>query len=440
MSRVPFLRLERIPMSASDSSNATGSHPAQPEKPGKRTGSRFGPGLIIAASFVGPGTITTSIVTGASYGYALAWAIVFSIIATIILQEMTARLGLSTRRSLGEVMRSVFTNPAARTLMVILVIAAIGIGGASYAGGDTAGTALAITTVVDVDIRIVVALLVAILFALLWTGSYKLIEKVLIVMVGILAVLFVVTAVIVRPDVGGLLQGMFIPSIPTGALLTTIALIGTTVVPYNLFLHASLVQENWGNVPIDKAMKESRADTAVSISIGGVITLAVMVTAVGSMFVRGIAAEEGADLAEALRPLLGDAAPWVFAIGLFAAGFTSALAGPLGAAYAITGVLGVSNDLRSTPARIVWISTLVVGGAIALTGFHPIQIIVIAQAANGLLLPIVAILLMIVMNNTRIMGKYTNSLVSNVLGWLIVAVVVFLAGYQYADIFGWLPA
>lgn len=427
-------------MSASDGTNASGAHAARPENTGKRTGSRFGPGLIIAASFIGPGTITTSIVTGSTYGYALAWAIVFSIIATIILQEMTARLGLGTGRSLGEVMRSVFTSPITRTLMVILVIAAIGIGGASYAGGDTSGTALAITSVIDVDIRIVVVLLIAILFGLLWTGSYKVIEKVLIVMVGILALLFIMTAVIVRPDIVGLLQGMFIPTIPSGALLTTIALIGTTVVPYNLFLQASLVQENWGEVPVDRAMKEARTDTAVSISLGGVITLAVMVTAVGSMYVRGIAAEEGPDLAEALRPLLGDAAPWVFAVGLFAAGFTSALAGPLGAAYAITGVLGVSNDLRSKPARIVWISTLLVGAIIALTGFNPIQIIVIAQAANGLLLPIVAILLMIVMNNKRIMGKYTNGIVSNILGWLIVAVVVFLAGYQYADIFGVLPS
>lgn len=426
-------------MSESDATPTSGSHAARSENSGQRTGSRFGPGLIIAASFIGPGTITTSIVTGASYGYALAWAIVFSIIATIILQEMTARLGLSTRRSLGEVMRSVFTNPVARTIMVILVIAAIGIGGASYAGGDTSGTALAITNVIDIDIRIIVVLLIATLFGLLWTGSYKVIEKVLIAMVVILALLFAVTAVIVRPNISDLFQGMFIPSIPPGALLTTIALIGTTVVPYNLFLQASLVQENWGDMPIDQAMKEARTDTAVSISIGGIITLAVMVTAVGSMFVRGLAAEEGSDLAEALRPLLGDAAPWVFALGLFAAGFTSALAGPLGAAYAITGVLGVSNDLRSTPARIVWMSTLAVGGIIALTGFNPIQIIVIAQAANGLLLPIVAILLLVVMNNKRIMGKYTNGPVANILGWLIVAVVIFLAGYQFADIFGLLP-
>ncbi|MGC5627704.1 Nramp family divalent metal transporter [Georgenia sp. Z1344] len=406
---------------------------------GRRTGSRFGPGLIIAASFIGPGTITTSIVTGAEVGYALAWTIVFSIVATIILQEMSARLGLGTRRGLGEAMREVFHSPVARLLMAVLVVAAIGIGGASYAGGDTSGTALAVTNVVDVDTRIVVVVLLGLIFALLWTGSYKVIEKVLMAMVAILVVIFVVTAIIVKPNVGDLFQGMFVPSVPSGAILTAIALIGTTVVPYNLFLQAQLVKENWGDVPVDRAMKEARTDTAVSIGIGGLITLAVMVTAVGSMFVRGIAAEEGTDLAQALTPLLGDAAPWVFALGLFAAGFTSAIAGPLGAAYAITGVLGLSSDLRSLPARIVWVSILVVGGIIALTGFNPIQIIVVAQAANGLLLPVVAIFLMIVMNNKKLMGKYRNGPVANVLGWLVVAVVVFLAGYQFADIFGFLP-
>lgn len=427
-------------MAADGAKDRSGTDPTQAKSGSVRTGSRFGPGLIIAASFIGPGTLTTSIVTGASYGYALAWAIVFSIIATLILQEMTARLGLSTRRNLGDVMRSVFTSTAARLLMVILVVAAIGIGGASYAGGDASGTALAVTNVVNVDHRIVVLLLVIILFGLLWTGSYKILKRVFMAMVAILAVIFVITAFVVRPDVGPLLNGMFVPSIPAGALLTTIALIGTTVVPYNLFLQASLVQENWGDVPIKQAIRESRVDTTVSIILGGMITLAVMVTAAGSMFVRGLATQEGTDLAEALRPLVGDAAPWVFAAGLFAAGFTSALAGPLGAAYAITGVMGLDHDLRSTPARIVWIAILVTGGIIAATGFNPIQIIVIAQAANGLLLPIVAIILMIVMNNRRIMGEYTNGLLNNVLGWLIVGVVVFLAGYQFADIFGLLPA
>lgn len=421
---------------APEASGSSKANPAPQQSRGKRH-SRFGPGLIIAASFIGPGTITTSIVTGASYGFTLAWAVVFSIIATIVLQEMSGRLGIATRLSLGEALRTVFTSKLARGVMVVLVVAAIGIGGASYAGGDTTGTALALNTVTGLDMRMLIVILILLIGTLLWTGSYKAIEVVLTIMVVILGGIFLLTALAVRPPVGEMLAGMFIPTVPSGAMLTTIALIGTTVVPYNLFLQSSLVQEKWGRELDPRAsIRESRLDTAVSISVGGLITLAVMATAMGAMYLNGLAAETGEDLTRALEPLLGDAAPWVFAAGLFAAGFTSAVAGPLGAAYAISGTLGRSTDLRSTPARAVWIGILVVGGLIAVTGINPVQIIIIAQAANGLLLPIIAIFLMIVMNSKHLMGAYRNGPLANVFGWIICLIVTGLAGYQLGDLAG----
>ncbi|MGQ3540069.1 Nramp family divalent metal transporter, partial [Ornithobacterium rhinotracheale] len=170
-----------------------------------------------------------------------------------------------------------------------------------------------------------------------------------------------------------------------------------------------LVQEKWGpGLDARESLRAARTDTAVSISVGGVITLAVMATAFGGMYVKGMQAETGRDLASALEPLLGDAAGWVFAAGMFAAGFTSAVAGPLGAAYANAGTLGQDTDLRSVPARIVWGAVLAIGALIALTGTNPTEVIVIAQAANGLLLPIVAVFLMVVMNSRRLMGSHRN--------------------------------
>lgn len=405
--------------------------------PASSRGGRLGPGLIIAASFIGPGTITTSIVTGAEYGFVLAWAVVFSILATIILQEMTGRLGLATRMSLGHALREVFASRIARLVMVVLVVAAIGVGGASYAGGDTVGTALALSGVTGLPQPVIVVGILVTIGALLWTGSYKLIEKVLAAMVAILALLFIITTFIVQPPFLEALRGMFVPTVPAGTALLAIALIGTTVVPYNLFLQASLVQDKWDvGVEPRSAMRAARTDTAVSISVGGVITLAVMATAFGGMYMKGMTAETGEDLARALEPLLGDAAGWVFAAGLFAAGFTSAVAGPRGAAYAIAGTLGRSTDLRGTTARIVWISVLAIGGVIALTGFEPTQIIVVAQAANGLLLPVIALFLMAVMNSRRLMGEHRNGPVSNILGALVCLVVVGLAVYQLGGLAG----
>lgn len=405
----------------------------------KRTGALFGPGLMIAASFIGPGTITTAIVTGADFGFTLAWSVIFSIIATLVLQEMSVRLGLGAGLGLGEAMRRALENPVLRTLMIALVVAAIGIGGAAYAGGDTTGTSLAVSAVAPVDLRIIVGAIIIAIFALLITGSYKIIERVLMVMVVILAVLFVITVFVVQPPIGDILRGIFVPSMPPGSAMTAIALIGTTVVPYNVFLHASLVQENWANVPQETALNEARIDTVASISFGGLITLAVMATSFGALFMHGMSAETAEDLAVSLEPLLGEASTWVFALGLFAAGFTSALTGPLGAAYAITGMLGKSTDMKSPLFRAVWIAVLAVGAVIALTGFEPIQLIVIAQAANGLLLPIIAIFLLVTMNSKKVVGEHANGVWANIFGGAVTLIVIGIGSYQLADLLGLLP-
>lgn len=401
----------------------------------KQRSAWLGPGLLISASFIGPGTVTTATVTGASYGFALAWAIVFSIIATIILQEMSARLGLMGKISTGEAMRATFESPVAKLLMIALIVTAIGIGGAAYAGGDTTGTALALSDVTRLPVPVLSGIIAAVLVLLLLTGSYKFFERFMTALVIILVGVFLVTAVAVKPDVGALLRGMFVPDVPAGAAVTAIALIGTTVVPYNVFLHSNLVQEKWGDEPQDLAMKKARVDNVVSISIGGLITLAILTTAATVMFSQGLAAESAADLAEPLRPMLGDAAPWVLAIGLFAAGMTSAVAGPLGAAYAICGVMGWSRDLKDNKFRAIYLTVVIVGAIIAITGVNPVQVIILAQAANGILLPVVAFFLLYTMNNKKLLGEHVNGLATNIIGGIIFLITVVLGGMTLIDLF-----
>lgn len=400
----------------------------------------FGPGLLITASFVGPGTVTTATVTGASYGYALGWTIVFSILATIVLQEMSARLGLATRQGLGEGLRNTFTHPLARWFMILLVVAAIGVGGASYAGGDTTGTSLGLATLTHLPQPVVIVIVGALVAGLLATGSYKRVEQVLVFLVAVMCAVFALTAVVVGPSLGDMLAGVFVPTIPDGALLTTVALIGTTVVPYNLFLHANLVQEKWKDTDTDVAMRQSRTDTVVSIAVGGLVTLAILVTAAATLFVQGIEAESAAAMAAQLEPVLGPAAEYVFALGLFAAGLTSAIAGPLGAAYAISSTLGWSTNLQAPRFKAIWATVVLIGVVIALTGTNPVAVIVLAQAANGLLLPIIAGFLLVVMNRRRLLGRYSNGPAANVAGGLVLLVVTGLACYQLADVLGLVPA
>jgi manganese transport protein len=218
-------------------------------------------------------------------------------------------------------------------------------------------------------------------------------------MVVIMSAVFIVTAVITTPDVGGLLAGVFTPSIPSGAALTAVALIGTTIVPYNLFLHSSSVQEKWPeSIDTEEALIESRTDTILSISLGGIITAAIVATAAAAFFTRGTEITDAAVMAEQLEPLLGPAAKIFFAVGLFAAGMTSAITAPLAAAYATLGALGWERNLKSAKFRVVWFIILAIGTILAFFGENPVTAIVFAQAANGILLPIVAVFLLVVMN------------------------------------------
>jgi manganese transport protein len=382
---------------------------------------KFGPGLLVAAAFIGPGTITTASSAGANFGFALLWALLFSLLATIVLQEMAARLGLVTREGLAEAMRGYFRSPIAGRAAVLLVVAAVGVGNAAYEAGNIAGAALALNLVSPLGSGPWALLIGLAAGALLFSGRYKLLESVLIVLVLLMSVVFLLTAWRVSPSLPDLLAGLFRPTLPQGSVMTVIALIGTTVVPYNLFLHANAVREKWpASTALAQALRQSRLDTGLSIGLGGLITLAILSTAAAAFFGTGVAFT-GDSLAVQLEPLLGVSARYVFAAGLFASGLTSAITAPLAAAYAVCGALGWQSSLSAPGFRAVSLAVLATGTLFAALGSKPLAAILFAQVANGLLLPVVAVFLLVVMNQRKLLGEHVNGPVANVLGCLVVA-------------------
>lgn len=399
----------------------------------------LGPGLLVTAAFIGPGTVTTASVAGASTGYAILWALVFSIFATIVLQEMSARLGIVSREGLGEAMRTTFDNPLVKLGAAVLVVAAITFGNAAFETGNITGAALGLETLTGISPQVWALIVGIAAFALLASGAYRVIERVLVALVIVMSVVFIVTAVIVlRPsDIGNVLAGAFVPRVPPGALLTVVALIGTTVVPYNLFLHASSVQEKWPeSVPPRRALAESRTDTTLSILLGGLITLAILSTAAAAFFGTNTEITDAGQMAEQLEPLLGAAAKYFFAVGLLAAGLTSAVTAPLAAAYATSGALGWERDLRGWRFRAVWAAIIVVGTAFAVFGTSPVAAIVFAQAANGVLLPIIAGFLLYVVNRSDLLGEFKNGPVTNILGAIVVLIAAVIGLRLVLSAFG----
>ncbi len=390
----------------------------------------MGPGLLVAAAFIGPGTIVTASRAGASYGTALLWAVAFSAVATAVLQEMAARVGLVTRRGLSDALRQSLPSPVLRWLSLALVAVAITFGNAAYETGNLLGSSLGLEILTGVSPRTWSVVIASCAFALLWSGAYKVIQRVLIALVLFMSALFLVTAASVQPSLSELATGL-VPTIPSGSLLTVIALIGTTVVPYNLFLHASTVQEKWSNASTEQATRESRWDTILSVALGGLVTAAVVVTATPLTGVENLGA-----MATQLEPILGRGASTFFGLGLFAAGLTSAITAPLAAAYAASGALGFEATLRGTGFRLVWGFVIVTGCGLALAGGSPTEAIVLAQAANGLLLPLIAVFLLVVVNNEALMGHFRNRARTNILGAIVVLVVSGLGIYQLMRVFG----
>lgn len=386
----------------------------------------IGPGALIAAGFIGPGTITTATKSGASSGYTLLWAMLFSTIATIIFQEMAARLGIVTQKGLGENIREKISNKTLRVIAIFIVIIAIFIGNIAYETGNLVGGSIGLSTLMpSIPNTIWAPILGLIAFVLLWSGNYKKIENMLIGLVLVMSVTFFTTAIVAKPDLGSIIKGLFIPRAGTNDWLTIVGLIGTTVVPYNLFLHASSVSERWKNV---EDIKNARIDTVLSIGLGGLISMAVIISASASFYGSGIDIDSGAVMAQQLEPLLGSWAKWFFGIGLFSAGFTSTITSPLSAAFATAGALGYKKDMKSMKFKSIWIVVLGVGIILSALGMSssPTELILIAQAANAVILPIIALFLILVLNH-KDLGKYKNKLWNNILGIFILGVTLVIS-------------
>jgi len=388
----------------------------------------IGPATLIAAAFIGPGTVTLCSIAGVEFGYHLLWAMLLSVIATIVLQEMAARLGIITQKGLSEVLRNEIKNPFFRVFSMVLVISAIVVGNAAYEAGNISGGVLGLSALIPNSnfkigsftlnyLNFVIGFLA---FVILYISNYKILEKILVILVVLMSFSFVITAAITKPDLIDIIKGIFIPKVPKDSLLTIIGLIGTTVVPYNLFLHASLAKEKWltkEDLPL------ARKDTFIAVILGGIVSMAIIISASASNLTS---VHNAIDLAKGLEPLYGNAAKYFLAIGLFAAGITSAITAPLAAAFVVKGMMGWKSGLKSKRFKAVWMFILLLGVLFASLNIKPIEIIKFAQITNGLLLPVISAFLLWIMNKKDVLGKYTNNVIQNIFGFVILGLAIFL--------------
>ncbi len=400
---------------------------------------RPGPGMMVSAAFIGPGTVTACTLAGANFGFALIWALVFATITTIILQSIAVRVALVSRMGLAEAMMQTIASPALRWLAALLLIAALALGNAAYEAGNISGALLGIEAL-DSNLsnnRPIIILAIALLAGgLILFSKPCWVERILIAMVLFMCLAFLLTFLITRPDISAILAG-FIPTIPDGSLLTAIALIGTTIVPYNLFLHAASARERWTTVD---DLAEAQTDSAVSIGVGGLISITILATAAASLFGSNKEIASAVDMAEQLNPLFGSFASATLGAGFFAAGLTSAITAPLATGYIVQEIFTKSGSDRSRlPFNIGVLAVILSGTFGALLNYKPVEIIFVAQIANGLLLPVIAFFLIKLANDRALLGKHINGWKGNIAGAAILIITSMLGIRLIARAMGWWP-
>ena len=381
----------------------------------------IGPGALIAAAFIGPGTVTLCTIAGASFGYSLIWAILLSTFSTIVLQEMSLRIGLITKMNLAEVIRINIKSKFINRLFLLLIICSILIGNAAYEAGNITGASLGISAILNSEsINYIPIFIGLIAFIILYQGNYKILERFLVLLVLIMSISFFITAIMTKPNIESLLNGILSPELNSRNIMVVLGLVGTTVVPYNLFLHSSLVSEKWGS---SNKLKVARFESFFSILIGGLISLSIIITAasVNNKDVNGVI-----DLAKGLEPLYGKFAIYFLGIGLFASGITSSITAPLAAAYVAKSCFDWDDSLKSQKFRAIWIIILFSGVIASMVELNPIEIIKFAQFSNSLLLPIIAIILLWLINNKSIISQRYRYKFQNILGSIIVILSIIL--------------
>ena len=393
-----------------------------------------GPGVMVAAAFVGPGTVTTASVAGASSGVSLLWAVAISVLATIVLQELSIRSALSTNQDLAPLIRQFGHDRGWGVPIALLILCSVGLGNAAYQSGNLAGAAMGLSGATPV--RFIHAVLVTGSFAagLILVDRYRLLERAMLILVGLMTCLLTGLAVACLPELITA-HRQVVSNVHAFDATVVLALIGTTVVPYNLFLHATAVRHRWSGIALADALRQARIESAGAIVVGGVVTAAIMIVATVV-----IAGDTSRPALEALQVGIDQRFPnigrWAMGAGLFAAGLTSAIAAPVAAGWAVCGVMGWNTSAGSKAFKGVALMVLAVGMLFAIFAARPVALIVLAQATNAVLLPLVALVLLAIVNSPLIPHDYRNGWPQNLIVTGVIGVVLLLAATKLLSVFG----
>lgn len=385
----------------------------------------IGPGLLVTVGFIDPGNWASNLAAGANYGYALLWMVTLSTIMLILLQHNVAHLGIATGLCLSEA-TAIYLKPRYSIFLLMSAMFA----SVSTSLAEILGGAIALNMLFHIPIRAGAVLVTVFVFIMLFTNSYRLIEKWIIAFVSVIGLSFMYELSLVNIDWNSAIAGWVTPSFPKGSMIIIMSVLGAVVMPHNLFLHSEIIQSRQWNLKdegvIKKQLKYEFLDTLVSMIIGWGINSAMILLAAATFFKTSTPVSELQQAQSLLAPLLGSHAAVVFAVALLFAGLASTITSGMAAGSIFAGMYKEPYDIKDNHSRLgVALSLILALLAIFLVS-NPFKGLIYSQMILSIQLPFTIFLQVYLTSSEKVMGSYKNSLSSKITLYIIGAIVTVL--------------
>ena len=382
----------------------------------------IGPGLLVTVGFIDPGNWASNFAAGSEFGYALLWVVTLSTIMLIILQHNVAHLGIVTGLCLSEAATQYCPKWFSRPVLGTAVLASISTSLAEILGG-----AIALEMLFHIPIVWGSILTTLFVLVMLFSNSYKRIERIIIAFVSIIGLSFLYELFLVDIDWPLAARSWVVPSIPEGSMLIIMSVLGAVVMPHNLFLHSEVIQSHEYNkqdeASIQKRLKYEFYDTMFSMLVGWAINSAMILLAASTFFQKGTPVEELQQAQSLLTPLLGEAAGIVFALALLMAGISSTVTSGMAAGSIFSGIFGESYNIKDIHSKVGVILSLGIALMVIFFIENPFHGLIISQMILSIQLPFTVFLQVGLTSSPKVMGKYANSTWTKWLLYGIAAIV-----------------
>lgn len=385
----------------------------------------IGPGLLVTVGFIDPGNWASNLAAGAEFGYSLLWMVTLSTIMLIVLQHNVAHLGIATGLCLSEAASEYLKPRYAKGILYSAMLASVSTSLAEILGG-----AIALQMLFNIPIRAGSLLVMIFVAIMLFSNTYRVIEKWIIAFVSIIGLSFIYELSLVDIDWNTALPAWVTPAFPKGSMVVIMSVLGAVVMPHNLFLHSEVIQSRQWNIQDDKVIKKQLryeyADTILSMVIGWAINSAMILLAAATFFKSGTPVTELEQANSLLTPLLGSNAAVIFAVALLFAGISSTITSGMAAGSIFAGVYKEPYDIKDSHSRIGVLTSLIIAFALIMVISNPFQGLIYSQMALSVQLPITIFSQVYLTSSSKVMGKYKNSAYTKWLLYVIGGIVTLL--------------